>query len=136
MGSKWGGGQNPWGDIASQEDSMPADGAGLLALSSGELEEESEQTSWIRLELINCKSPKKSEEPLVLAFHSIELGVRNSPRIKLYEEELPSPRVVQWDYRPYHLRLSRLMTRSIGRSREFFPYYPFISLSEEAYSLY
>ena len=96
----------------------------------------SETTSWIRLELIQIQAKAQGKTPVSLVLHGAELGVKNSPRIKLYEEDLPSPRVVQWDYRPYNLRLSKLMTRSIGRSREFYPYYPFIPLTNEEYALY
>ena len=47
-----------------------------------------------------------------------------------------SPRIAQVDLRERNSRLTRIQTRAIGRSNEFYPFFPFVDINEENQALY
>ncbi len=98
------------------------------------------ETTWIRFELIKSsltgQDEKKVQHPIVPRIHAIRLGVEGAVGAKSYEQPLPSPRVAQLDYREHNRRLTRVLTRAVGRLGEFFPFFPFVEIKEENQSLY
>jgi hypothetical protein len=94
-----------------------------------------EKTSWLRLDLVST-SLEKDGTPIDFLVHNVDIGVGSSARVKLYEEDLPGSKIAQIDYRPNNLRLSRVITKSVGRTREIYPYVPFIDIETETQCLY
>ena len=79
---------------------------------------------------------EKDGIPIDFLVHSVDIGVGSSARVKLYEEELPGTKIAQIDFRPNNPRLSRVTTRSVGRTREIYPFVPFIDIETETQCLY
>ena len=89
----------------------------------------------MRLDLVST-SLEKDGIPIDFLVHSVDIGVGSSARVKLYEEELPGTKIAQIDFRPNNPRLSRVTTRSVGRTREIYPFVPFIDIETETQCLY
>lgn len=100
----------------------------------------SEESTWLRLELIKSsltgKDENKDQHPIALKIYSIQLGVEKRLGQKSYEQPMPNPRMAQLDFRDQNQRLTRVVTRATGRLGEFFPFFPFIEIDEPNQALY
>lgn len=95
---------------------------------------------WIRFELIKSSlsgvDEKKNAFPIVPRIHAIRLGVDQAVGARTWDQPLPNPRLIQVDYRTWNRRLSRLITRAVGRLAEFYPFFPYVDIAEENQALY
>lgn len=98
------------------------------------------ETTWIRMELVKSnltgQDEKKQQYPIVPKIQAIRLGVEGAVGAKTYEQPLPGPKMAQVDHRDSNRRLTRALTRAVGRLGEFFPFFPFVEIKEENQSLY
>lgn len=98
------------------------------------------ETTWIRFELIKSsltgQDAAKQQFPIIPKIHGIRLGVADAVGARSYDQPLPAPRMAQLDYREYNRRLTRIITRAIGRNEEFYPYFPFVDIKDENLALY
>ncbi|MFZ5475676.1 MAG: baseplate J/gp47 family protein [Myxococcota bacterium] len=98
------------------------------------------ETTWIRFELVKAsltgQDEKKVQHPIVPKISAIRLGVEGAIGAKSYDQPLPGPRMAQVDYREHNRRLTRVITRAVGRLGEFYPFFPFVEIKEENQALY
>jgi hypothetical protein len=98
------------------------------------------ETTWLRLELIKSNltgtDEKKDQKPIQLRFFGIKLGADKTLGDATYEQPMPSPRMAQLDLREENRRLTRVLTRAIGRLNEFYPFFPFVEIQEENQAVY
>lgn len=98
------------------------------------------ETTWIRFELVKAslsgQDEKKQQWPIIPKIHAIRLGVEGAVGAKTYDQPLPGPRMAQVDHRANNRRLTRALTRAVGRIGEFFPFFPFVEIREDNQSLY
>jgi hypothetical protein len=98
------------------------------------------ETTWIRFELAKAsltgQDEKKVQHPIVPRIHAVRLGVENAVGAKSYDQPLPGPKMAQLDFREHNRRLTRILTRAVGRLGEFFPFFPFVEIKEENQALY
>lgn len=98
------------------------------------------ETTWLRVELIKSsltgQDENKEQHPIAPRFYDIRLGADKTLGDDTYEQPLPGPRMAQLDFRDQNQRLTRLVTRATGRLNEYFPFFPFVEISEENQSLY
>lgn len=98
------------------------------------------ETCWLRLELVKSsltgQDEKKVQHPIVPRIHAIRLGVDGAVGARSYEQPLPAPRMAEVDYRAQNRRLTRVLTRAVGRLGEFYPFFPFVEIKEENQALY
>lgn len=98
------------------------------------------ETTWIRFELVKSsltgQDEKKVQHPIVPKIYGVRLGVEGAVGAKSYDQPLPGPRMAQVDYREQNRRLTRVITRAVGRLGEFYPFFPFVEIKEENQALY
>lgn len=98
------------------------------------------ETTWLRFEILKSsltgQDEKKQQHPIIPRIYSVQLSVDKTLGQDTYEQPVPGPRMAQLDYREQNRRLTRVVTRAIGRLSEFFPYYPFVEIAEENQALY
>ncbi len=98
------------------------------------------ETTWLRFELIKSsltgQDEKKQQHPIALRFYGLKLGVDKTIGDDTYEQPLPAPRMVQLDHREENRRLTRVVTRAVGRLNEYYPFFPFVEIEEENQALY
>jgi hypothetical protein len=98
------------------------------------------ETTWIRFELVKAsltgQDEKKVQHPIVPRVHGVRLGVENAVGARTYDQPLPGPKMAQVDHREHNRRLTRVLTRAVGRLGEFFPFFPFVEIKEENQALY
>ncbi|MBM4367032.1 MAG: baseplate J/gp47 family protein [Deltaproteobacteria bacterium] len=98
------------------------------------------ETTWLRMELVKSsltgQDEKKQQHPIVPKILAIRLGVQSAVGAKTYDQPLPGPRMAQVDDRPENPRLTRAITRAVGRLSETYPFFPFVEIKEENQALY
>ncbi len=98
------------------------------------------ETTWLRFELVKAsltgQDEKKVQHPIVPKILDLRLGVQSAVGAKTYDQPMPGPRMAQVDDRPENPRLTRALTRAVGRLGEFHPFFPFVELKEENQALY
>lgn len=98
------------------------------------------ESTWIRLELVKSnltgQDAKKNRHPIVPRIYGIKLAAGTSLGDGTYEQPMPGLKTAQVDYRIQNRRLTRIVTRAMGRLAEFYPFYPFIELDEETQAVY
>lgn len=106
----------------------------------GAFELNGHNTGWLRLELTKSnlmgQDDKKTDHPIRLRIHKVELGLGSSVDVQEYQEPLLGARVIQMDYRSANERLTKIVARLAGRSYTYHPYYPFIEIGDENQSVY
>lgn len=98
------------------------------------------ETTWLRFELVKSsltgQDEKKVQHPIVPKILGVRLGVQSAVGAKTYDQPMPGPRMAQVDDRPENPRLTRALTRAVGRLGEFHPFFPFVETKEENQALY
>ena len=98
------------------------------------------ETTWVRLELIKSSltgtDDNKEQKPIQLRIFGIRLGADKTLGDDTYEQPMPGPRMAQLDLREENRRLTRVVTRAVGRLNEFYPFFPFVEIKEENQALY
>ncbi|MFT4976241.1 MAG: hypothetical protein ACI8S6_002137, partial [Myxococcota bacterium] len=98
------------------------------------------ETTWLRLEIIKSSltglDENKEQQPIQLRIYDIRLGADKTLGDETYEQPMPSPRVAQLDFREENQRLTRVVTRAVGRLNEMYPFFPFVEIQEENQALY
>lgn len=98
------------------------------------------ETTWVRLEILKAsltgQDEKKVQHPIIPRIYSVQLTVDKTIGQDTYEQPMPGPRMAQLDHRDQNRRLTRVLTRSVGRLSEFFPFYPFVEIAEPNQALY
>lgn len=98
------------------------------------------ETTWVRMELVKSMltgaDEKKNQLPIVPRILAVRLGVDGALDADTYEQPLPNPRVLQVDYRAQNRRLSRMVARAVGRTHEFWPFFPYVDIQEPNQALY
>lgn len=98
------------------------------------------ETTWLRLELLKSsltgQDEKKVQHPIIPRIYSVQLSVDKTIGQDTYEQPMPGPRMAQLDHRDQNRRLTRVLTRAVGRLSEFFPFYPFVEIAEPNQALY
>lgn len=98
------------------------------------------ETTWLRLELIKSSltgvDDKKEQHPIKLRVYGIRLGVDKTLGNETYDQPMPNPRMAQLDFRDENQRLTRVVTRAVGRLNEMYPFFPFVEIQEENQALY
>lgn len=98
------------------------------------------ETTWLRVELLKSsltgQDEKKVQHPIIPRIYSVALSVDKTIGQDTYEQPLPGPRMAEVDVRDQNRRLTRVITRAVGRLSEYFPYYPFVEIAEPNQALY
>ena len=98
------------------------------------------ETTWLRLELIKSSltgvDEQKEQRPIQLRVFNIRLGADKTLGDETYEQPMPNPRVAQLDFREENQRLTRVVTRAVGRLNEVYPFFPFVEIQEPNQALY
>lgn len=98
------------------------------------------ETTWLRLELIKSsltgQDENKEQLPIQLRVYDIRLGADKTLGDETYEQPMPNPRMAQLDFREENQRLTRVVTRAVGRLNEMYPFFPFVEIQEENQALY
>jgi hypothetical protein len=98
------------------------------------------ETTWLRIELVKAsltgQDEKKVQHPIVPKILGLRLGVESAVGAKTYDQPLPGPKMAQVDDRAENPRLTRAITRAVGRLGEFYPFFPFVETKEENQALY
>ncbi len=98
------------------------------------------ESTWLRFELVKAsltgQDEKKVQHPIVPKILAVRLGVQSAVGAKTYDQPMPGPRMAQVDDRPENPRLTRALTRAVGRLGEFYPFFPFVEIKEENQALY
>ncbi len=101
---------------------------------------EGRESTWLRFELVKSsltgQDEKKEQHPIVPRIVGVRLGVQSDVGAKSYDQPLPGPRMAQVDDRAENPRLTRSITRAVGRLGEFYPFFPFVELKDENQALY
>ena len=101
---------------------------------------EGRETTWLRMELVKSsltgQDEKKQQHPIVPRILSVRLGVESAVGARSYDQPLPGPRMAQVDDRAENPRLTRAITRAVGRLGEFHPFFPFVEIKDENQALY
>ena len=97
-------------------------------------------STWLRLELIKSSltgtDEKKNQHPIQLRIYGLRLGAAKTLGDHTYHEPMPSPRMAQLDFREENRRLTRVVTRAVGRLGELYPFFPFVEIQEENQAVY
>jgi hypothetical protein len=98
------------------------------------------ETTWVRFELVKAsltgQDEKKVQHPIVPRIHAVRLGVQGAVGARSYDQPLPGPKMAQLDFREHNRRLTRILTRAVGRLGESYPFFPFVEIKEENQALY
>ncbi|GDX80623.1 hypothetical protein LBMAG42_24340 [Deltaproteobacteria bacterium] len=112
--------------------------AQLKGLARHEIE--GRETTWLRFELVKAsltgQDEKKQQHPIVPKILAVRLGVESAVGAKTYDQPLPGPKMAQVDDRAENPRLTRAITRAVGRLGEFYPFFPFVEIKDENQALY
>ena len=95
------------------------------------------ETNWLRLEMMRSALSfvpnKKKAEPAIpynLKIFSVKFGMKGAMGLETYEEPMPGPKIATLEYRNENRRLTRLLTRSVGKLAEEYPFDSFIDIED------